>query len=216
MTRFLLIISCAFALAACSSRDDGGATSTVTKNVKEILAKRKAERAEPATPAKPAPPAAQPTRAALRALDKKLIMVGLPSLGYQNAFTQVSLINGFANYRSPDNLSVSLKAGALRETRGLPYDLMETAFAGDARTYRFLKPTNVLSELRLSCETVAIGPAQIQILDEVIKTQLTEMTCKSPTHAFKNSYWRDGRGQIVKSQEWIGPGYGFAVIEALN
>ena len=156
------------------------------------------------------------TRAALNQIDKNLIRVKFTRYNIETIMTEVASRDGVKTYLSTTQQTVSLEDGVLRTTRGLPYDLLESDYENDpSRTYRFLSATNAMNELKVTCSTETEGREAIEIVERSYNTTVTAETCRGQGFAFKNRYWTAG-GTIWKSQQWIGPTHGFAVIEKLN
>ncbi|MEM0976360.1 MAG: YjbF family lipoprotein [Pseudomonadota bacterium] len=157
------------------------------------------------------------TRASLNQIPQKLVRVQLTRYGSTGFYTQVANRRGNVTYLSPGDRTITLQNGQLRMTRGLPFDLLETDIRNDSdRVYRYLNVANALTELRVSCRSEVVGVERIEIIERTYSTTLREETCRGGGVAFKNRYWTDRGGVLWKSQQWIGPSHGFAIIEKLN
>ncbi|MEO1562005.1 MAG: YjbF family lipoprotein [Pseudomonadota bacterium] len=159
----------------------------------------------------------QITRARINSISQKLIRVEFTKYGIAPLMTQVASRQGFDTYLSTGEQTITLKDGRVSHTRGLPFDLLESDFGNDsARKYRFLRADNAVTELTASCTRQRAGQETIEIVERRYSTTLIEETCTSPAVVFTNRYWVDGSGIIWKSEQWLGPTHGFAIIQKLN
>ena len=159
----------------------------------------------------------QLTRAALNRVKQKLVRVTFTKYNITPVMTQVASRNGFETYLSKAQQTISLRRGVLSHTRGLPFDLLETDFRNPAdKQYRFLIASNDIAELRVSCTRARVGSETIEIVERRYATTVIEESCTSDVVTFKNKFWTDGSGTVWKSEQWIGPNHGYAVIEKLN
>ncbi|MEM9715617.1 MAG: YjbF family lipoprotein [Pseudomonadota bacterium] len=209
--KFLLITPLVFGLSACglsigsnSPKDFG--VGRIVDNIQAARGRNQPKQEKQAGL----------TRDALNKINRELIKVQLTKYGTTGVFTKVADRSNNQTFQSTAKQSITLQDGALRMTRGLPFDLLETDLRNDQdRKYRFLNAANNLTEVTVSCDRQSVGSDPIEIVERSYNTTLIEETCRGSGTAFKNRYWVQGN-TIWKSQQWIGPQHGFAIIEKLN
>lgn len=213
--RLLFLTILTFFCAACSGGNStsDSATTTVMKNMRELIKARREARKNPGA----SPPPRVYRMEDFAKLDQKIIRLRNAQTGYDGFFTPVSVNNWVTTYRSNGDQSVAIRGDHLRNTRGFAFDLLETAFSEDQnRIYRYLTPTFNLAALSVTCKLTQKGTERIQILDRSFTALLEEETCEGSGVTFVNKFWRSSSGAHLRSEQWLGPLSGTMVIETMN
>ncbi len=118
-------------------------------------------------------------------------------------------------WATPDGLQIMLRDGLLIQTRGLGFDLMSAtvpslgqiaAMTPHTRSHYYLEGSDTAFRRDYSC-TVETGAADAALP----KARHLVETCNGPAGFITNHYWMQG-GKLVKSQQWVSQGIGYAVM----
>lgn len=214
------------ALAGCS----GGTGATplfpeVFQAARGAIAQGKARRAQAGRPPL--------TRAALGTVQGAFIEVTLERSGqlaylFRSAVLRDGGPGEIVQWRTEDNVTVTMRAGMITATRGLGGDLISAEVPaepgifgparGGARAY-FVR-TGDLEEARVSlaCDLADLGPETIEIVELSHATRHLRETCEDAGGGrVQNDYWVDSRRNITwKSVQWAGPHVGYLRIRRLT
>jgi hypothetical protein len=208
-TKHTILFGLGLMLAGCSS--GGLGDNSIMGVAAGAIIQQKAEKRK-AGNAK----ASKVTQASLAKAKGKLVQIQVPNLRYKALAVKISDNNGYVNYRTGAEQSFTFKNGQLTSTNGLPYDLMAATTNVAPREYRYLTSVNSIGLHRTNCEITGTSRETITIAEKEYSTKLTEETCKSSGHGFKNKLWSDRNGNPRKAHQWIGFQSGFAIVEWLN
>ncbi|PIB26648.1 hypothetical protein BFP76_12220 [Amylibacter kogurei] len=203
-------VAIVLSLGACSSENNVAGGGLMSDTAKQMIAERKAKRSG----VKPKPL----SRASIANVKQSIAQISVPKAGVKSLFTMVSQNGSNRTFLNKGGKTFTIRNNKLVATRGLEYDLMAMGTSGQKmRTYRYLTPENHLAEIQFSCEFEGQTSDTITIVEKNYTLTRVEEFCKSPTHAFKNRYWiSQASGKVWKSQQWISPQMGHAIIEILN
>ncbi|GHA48880.1 hypothetical protein GCM10008927_12530 [Amylibacter ulvae] len=206
----LIGVAIAISLGACSSKNNVAGGGLMSDTAKKMIAARKAKRSG----VKPKPL----SRASIANVDQSIAQISVPRAGVKSLFTMVSQNGSNRTFLNKGGKTFTIRNNKLVATRGLEFDLMAMGSSGsNDRTYRYLTPENHLAQIQFRCEFEGQTSETITIVEKSYTLARVEEVCKSPTHAFKNRYWiSQASGKVWKSEQWIGPQMGHAIIEILN
>ncbi|WP_432448655.1 YjbF family lipoprotein [Aliiroseovarius marinus] len=131
-------------------------------------------------------------------------------------------------WQSGDRVSLSFLQGVLVATRGLGDDLMaqdagplpKLLSQGQGGTYqrqtRHLSGENQIRGTTLTCSLEPGNPERILLANGTTDARRFVENCHAGTLRITNLYWRDTRGSLVKSYQWISEGAGYATIEMIS
>lgn len=218
------VLACCALLTACGSSDtvDKPPSLMLADLVKQQVALRKASKAKPVNAA------AVLTRAQLAGINTPLIRVRVEQSGDFSLLYVAQNSKGAQIWKSPDNVSFTLRDGIVTQTRGLGDDLFSADVAGlqgalkgrgtrggVARINLRMDGTNSLVTTRFTCDITDLGPKTVTVLERGIPARHYQEACKGGTDAFTNDYWVDSRGVVRASRQWIGPVFGHVYLERL-
>ena len=143
------------------------------------------------------------------------LVASFPSQGRVLQFYVLDRDGPVTTWATPGGLQMMLRDGMLIQTRGLGLDLMSatvptlgqiTAMTDHSRSHYYLAGSDNPFRRDYTC-TVEQGP-----IDKVLPNarHLIE-TCNGKVGFITNYYWVQG-GKLVKSQQWVSQGIGFAVM----
>ncbi len=173
------------------------------------------------------------TRAALGTVEGAFIEVTLERSGqlaylFRSAVLQDANPGAVVQWRTEDNVTVTMRAGMVIATRGLGGDLVSahvpaaTGTLGPARSGEralFVR-TGDLAEHRISlaCDLGDLGAETIEIVERAHATRHLRETCEAEGGGrVENEYWIDSRAGIVwQSVQWAGPHVGYLRIRRLT
>ena len=152
--------------------------------------------------------AKQPAPASLFAapISTTLLAVSIPVRGAEATLLLVARNQGVETWQTGDAVSISLRGGLIVGTRGLGFDVMGSdvsqtlsALSGGRAgpysvTRSYLTADNQPGQVTASCKMRASGKDRHHIEE-----------CSAATGSFRNEYWLDGAGRVVRSVQWIGP-----------
>lgn len=223
MRTSLTALVAALLLTACSS--DDRTTPALGQVALNMARARIGADVETADAAKEAP---KVTRAQMEALGQPVVFASVPRLGTGLPTVQVASNGPFRTFMGADKATVTLNAGIVTATRGLPVDLIaqdlslspRSLFTGKfpktyKRSQRHLTGEGTLATSDFAC---AIAPMET---DETLELfgkphrvrQFTEL-CKNKTRAFQNSYWVERPAGIVwQSHQSVSQAVGHIVLQ---
>jgi Group 4 capsule polysaccharide lipoprotein gfcB, YjbF len=216
---------CLLILTACGSTEPG--TQPPTLVMISLLTEQ--------VRARTAPTAAVPVNAAVILTRKNLAEIGVPLIRITAPKSgTVSLLyisqrhSGAQIWKTPDNLSFTLRDGIVTQTRGLVEDLYATdvsrlqaalsgtgSTTGITRVIQRIDGANALIPFQYSCDVTRMGAEAIVIIGQTYSTQHYRETCAGKDGGFANDYWIDSRGILRLSQQWIGAEFGYVRLERL-
>lgn len=212
--RFMVLAITSLILSACSSKNNNPSEirEVIKGEVTRTLAARKAKKSGAATTAP-----AELKRVQLAGITKPIAQIEIANVGVKTLFTVVSESGDYDIYFNKAEQSLTVKNGVLTATRGFGNDLLAADFRNrKKKVYSYINPENHVAKLTVSCEITAQIPERIEIVERSYQTIKTEEVCKSKAASFKNRYWRDEAGKMWRSEQWIGPRIGHAIIDVLN
>lgn len=176
------------------------------------------------TPPPPAPTAPVLTRAQVDANPGGFVVLNAYNGSLVSAMALAGSNGTRKTYLSADGLSVTTQNGVLVATRGFPRDLMAADVGGivraliagggtATRTHEVLTDTDQIETLTFTCTITAQPNEAIGILGRQITAQRFKEDCQSDGLVFGNSYWIDGAGQMVRSQQAIAPESGYIQLD---
>lgn len=173
------------------------------------------------------------TRAALNDVQGAYIEVTLERSGifaylFHSAERRDDSPGRVVQWRTEDNVTLSLRNGVLIATRGLGGDVVSSAVnvgdgvtgpAGGGQKVHYIR-TGDLSERRLAlaCDLRDLGPETIEIVELRYSVRHLQEDCTAAEGGrVVNDYWVDSRKGIVwKSRQWAGPHIGYLRIRRLT
>lgn len=159
----------------------------------------------------------------VRSVTAPALEVQIPARNARALLSRVGENGGVETWIAEDNISISLHDGVLVASRGLGFDLMG---AGAAETHaalahtdetvyrrqmRYLTGDNRSTYVTAGCSMKLVGREQFgnQSL------QRFEERCAARSESFTNVFWRDRRGEIVRSRQWLSPEVGYVSFHLL-
>lgn len=148
-------------------------------------------------------------------LNRPVLLTEIPGRGAARML-DVARNGEVTTWQSADGLAISLRGGLVISSRGFGADLMSAdvgavraalaAGSGTARrSHTYLDGENRTQRLDFACRIAPMGGATLR------------ETCTGPGDLrFENRYRRDGRGGIVQSVQWLGPGIGTMRLERID
>lgn len=169
------------------------------------------------------------TRAVLDEIEGSYIEVTLERSGlFAYLFVSTTRPGGVVQWRTEDDVTLTMRQGVLIATRGLGGDLVSSAVAtapdrlgpaGGGERVMFIR-TGDLEERRLglACALQDLGPATITIVEQAQATRHLQERCTTPDGGeIVNDYWTDARqGLVWQSRQWAGPHIGYLRIRRLT
>lgn len=119
-------------------------------------------------------------------------------------------------WESQSGVTAAYDDGILVATRGLVYDLW-TASSGQTRaalragsgtttrTVEFIDDQDQISSLDLTCTITPQGSETLNLGIREASLRKFAERCESSALVFENSYWLDGNGDIIASQQYVSP-----------
>ena len=213
-TRTLAALALA-GLAACGPLNDGSAA-------RGFLAVMQA-RLSGESGAPPAPPI---TRAQADANPGAYLLVTAYGGASSSAMVPAGQNGNRITWISADNVTITVENGLIVATRGFPRDLMAAELRGvrqaiaagrgtATRTHETLSDLDQISTELLQCSIVSDGTETIAILGKSAVTRKVRESCTGERVAFTNTYWLDGAGGILRSQQAVAPLTGFLQLDRL-
>lgn len=216
---------CLLMLAACGSTQQG------SRPVGLVMVNLLSEQVKARAAARLPPPvnaAAILTRQNLAAIGEPLIRITATKSGFLSLL-YIAQRNGDAQiWKSPDNVSFTLRDGIVTQTRGLGEDIYATdiarlqaalrgadSTAGLQRIIQRMDGTNTVVPLQYRCDVTNLGAEAVVVLGQSFATQHYREDCKGADGDFVNDYWIDSRGVMRVSQQWIGADFGYVLLERL-
>jgi len=148
-------------------------------------------------------------------LNRPVLLTEIPGRGAARMLA-VARNGEVTTWQSADGIALSLRGGLVISSRGFGADLMSAdvgavraalaAGGGTARrTHTYLDGENRTRRLDLSCRIAPMGGGALR------------ETCTGPGDLrVDNRYRLDGRGGIVQSAQWLGPGIGTMRLERID
>lgn len=221
---FVAAALCLLTLTACSSNQ------SVTKSPGLVFVEQLTQLVRARTEGNVAPPnaAITLTRQDLAAINAPLIRITARKSGLVSLLS-IAQRNGNAQiWKTPDNISFTLRDGFLTQTRGLSEDLyatdssgLQAAIAGTGsatgvvRIIQRLDGANGLVPVQYRCDVTKPGAENVVVLGQSFATQHYHEVCSSADDSFTNDYWIDSRGVMRVSQQWVGNDFGHLFMERL-
>ena len=166
------------------------------------------------------------TRAQIDALPAPVLYVAGPAAGVPRVLVEVGRNGSVSTWGDGAGGTVSLSGGVLTATRGLGADLMEADLRGVrpalasgrsgaryARRMGHLAGDGRLRTAAYACLLQAFGAERLALQGLSLPVTKWIETCEGTEHRFANIYWRDARGRIWRSEQWVGPEAGMIVLE---
>jgi hypothetical protein len=160
------------------------------------------------------------TDAELRAFANRLIVVtGLES-GVEAVFGAETENGDTIIWKSADNVTLTLRDGALVASRGYGFDLM-SAEAPEVRggqgevvrDHYYLGGDELIHRHRYFCDLSSPGSERVVVTSVASTARVVLEDCEGEGQRFQNRYWIEPGGFIRKSVQWLGPENGSFQIE---
>jgi hypothetical protein len=129
-------------------------------------------------------------------------------------------------WRSGDGVGLTFDRGVLFATRGLGADLYTAETApvlsawpdgSYARTVRHLDGENRVVATRLDCRLDDQGMTEVAVGGQPMALRHAAETCRTPGGAsLRNDYWRDARGTMRQSRQWVSRALGHVTLQQLT
>lgn len=173
------------------------------------------------------------TRAALNTVEGAYIEVTLERSGIfaylsRSATRRDETPGQVEQWRTEDNVTLSLRNGVLIATRGLGGDIISSAVnvadpgtgpSGSGQKLHFIR-TGDLAEraLALACDLRDLGTETIEIVELRYRVRHLQEDCTAAEGGrVVNDYWVDSQKGIVwKSRQWAGPHIGYMRLRRLT
>ena len=169
------------------------------------------------------------TRAVLNDIEGSYIEVTLERSGiFAYLFVSTTRPDGVVQWRTEDNVTLTMRQGVLIATRGLGGDIISSAVntapgtqgpADGGEKVMYIR-TGDLEERRLvlACDLADLGPETITIVEKAQATRHLRESCETPDGGrIVNDYWTDNRTGIVwQSRQWAGPHIGYLRVRRLT
>lgn len=150
----------------------------------------------------------------------ELMRVSIPAIEAQATLGPVSRRDDVTVWQTLDGITLSFRDGSLIATRGLGDDLMSADVAGRLEMLRnsrgagevgyyphirsYLDGEDRTVFRSYQCRRVAPTESNTDSDRESGLRQIEEL-CVSPTDRFRNVYWLDPNGAVIRSRQWISP-----------
>lgn len=197
-----------------------GCSSTQSKDPYFALITNFAQSVKAQTTKVPPPPLPEQvlTRDQVMAAEAPVLYAIIPSNGAYAALSQLGENDGYVTWATPDNVTLTLKAGLVTASRGLGDDLtsadvagLEAGLAGKSgaeytRSYRFFTAEFGTRTETATCTLSHDGPEPFVILGKSHATSRYTERCISGTTQRENRYWKASRtGNLIYSEQWVSP-----------
>lgn len=166
-----------------------------------------------------AAPDAGLTREAIDAAPVKLLRLSLISGSATGILAEGGRNGSKVTWLSNAGFGFTFDEGLVVATRGTGGDLIGAdvsaairsldAGGNHTRTLDFLDSLDQIQQLIVQCQTVITGRETITIFERDYVTSVIEETCAGGDETFKNTYWRDEKGVIWQSRQWISSHAGY-------
>ena len=160
------------------------------------------------------------------AAGRPVLFATLPQRGTQVVFVEDTRNGDSTSWLSPSNEAIVLQDGVLIATRAAGGDLISAdvrdvraALAGASgpaeRIHRYLDGENHLVVHAYICDYSRAPDVAAAYFGQLEVTRVDER-CTGPQESFENRYWIAGSGDIVRSEQWVGPAVGHLTYERLS
>lgn len=154
----------------------------------------------------------------------EILFVTLRQQGLVLPMTQIGQSGPVETWKSANGITLALENGLVVASRGLGYDLMgvdaigtlealETGSGHSAREHSFLNSLDQINSFEMSCEITKQNREDVELPRGVRQLTRYEENCTGRRLVFKNEYWLDGAGNIVRSIQVLSPALGFVLLE---
>lgn len=163
----------------------------------------------------------------LEALGGPVLIVELRQTGSEAGAQLLRRTDDRETWSTLNGVQFTFRQGVLQATRGLAGDLMAADLGevlpalanggrGAVRVHRYLDGERQEFARALVCDYTRAGRETITVLRSSYMTTRTDETCVSSTETVENQYWRDERGVMRRSRQWVGALSGYVVFERIG
>ena len=146
------------------------------------------------------------------------LRVTLPATGAQATLAPVARNHDVTVWQTLDGITLTLHDGVLTQTRGLGNDLMTGDVTNTLAMLRGAQGGGYYPQFRsyldgedrtvfrtYQCRRSGQTARTVTVDGTELDLRRIAETCTSPRHSFTNIYWLNGRGDVMKSRQWINP-----------
>ncbi|MCA0920386.1 YjbF family lipoprotein [Pseudooceanicola nanhaiensis] len=165
---------------------------------------------------------------ALQRFNGPMLLARVPSRNSSAVLRRLATNGPYETFITGDKRTLILIDGILTGTRGLSQDIMDATDKdvrqlvysrtdGVANRFRrYLDVENHTYEQSVTCYVERTGSEAVS--GGVISAQTTVMSerCVNKDEEFTNTYWVDGNGIVLKSNQWVGPDNGYIEVQYLR
>lgn len=210
MTRFGFLLSVATLLVACGPLNQGSPVRSVVDFA--IDKARGTEEAE------------QPLVTQELVEADEILFATLRRQGTLFPMTKATQTGAVDTWIASGGQTIALESGVVVATRGFGFDLSGADPTGTTaaiaqgggnsqRSHGFINTLDQIDRFSMSCDVVQVGPEEVQMPRGVQTLTKFEESCRGRRLVFKNEYWTDDEGDIVRSLQMISPQLGFVLLE---
>lgn len=165
---------------------------------------------------------------ALGALPQPMAMVTIEARKGQALMAEVERNGPYHTFATADQLSFTLRGGALTATRGIGDDLMSTD-SGElvqlvqARrdgivpyVLRLLDGENITRTLNFTCEVFSDGTENYALGQVSANATRMIANCTGDMKPFTDTFLVDGSGHIVQARQWVGETHDYIIVQAVR
>lgn len=164
------------------------------------------------------------TEALLNAGEDGILFLTLRQQGVVLPMTLVGRSGAVETWKGPTGITVSFEDDIFVASRGLGYDLMGADPTGVAaaiaagggtatREHSFLNSLDQTEFYSLNCDITQIGVEEVELPTGPQDLTKFEEECAGGRLVFKNEYWTDSDGEILRSIQVLSPSIGFVLVE---
>jgi len=172
-----------------------------------------------------APPPAL-TRDMIEPIQVPLYLARLESRGAQGLLFPIGENGADVTWVTADHITVIIRDGVIRATRGLGEDLMSASTPDSAeiaaaagvtqREYYHIGPDEQTIRRKYTCDLHDLGAEDIVLLGQHYNAHHISESCHGAGQSFVNEYWFDAGGQMRKSVQWVSQTVGFLELQKLK
>lgn len=154
----------------------------------------------------------------------EILFVSLRRQGALIPMTKATKVGEVETWVSSGGATISLENGVLVASRGLGFDLSGVDPIGTVaaikagggtsdRTHGFLNTLDQIDTFAMSCEVSEVGPEEVELPRGPDTLTKFEESCRGQRLVFKNEFWANEDGDIVRSLQMLSPQLGFVLLE---
>lgn len=154
----------------------------------------------------------------------EILFVTLRQQGVVLPMTQIGQSGPVETWKSANGVTLAIEDGLVVASRGLGYDLMGVNAIGtlealqsgsgqSAREHSFLNSLDQINSFEMSCDIARQGREEVELPRGKQNLTRFEENCSGRRLVFKNEYWLDDAGNIVRSIQVLSPALGFVLLE---